>query len=256
MAFSSSDSLDSLPLLELRSLVADLVGEVQSLRCDIERIHAENQELVASNDELRLANEALRAENGQLRDEIARLKKLPQRPPLRPSGMEKAMQADDAAPEAGRRRAAPSGIVTASHGTWSSRSTCRQGSRFKGYETSLVRDVVLSSEVVRYRRERWVTPDGQNIVAPMPAGVLGGFGPALRRFCLAMYTQGQVTTERLTSILNGIGVEISKRQVVRMLSAALTCSARKNKPCCGRGCCRHRSLPSTTPAHGMRGATL
>ncbi|OSP52752.1 hypothetical protein, partial [Pseudoruegeria sp. SK021] len=46
----------------------------------------------------------------------------------------------------------------------------------------------------------------------------GGFGANLRRFCLALHAQGQVTTERLTSILNGIGLEISKRQVVRILT--------------------------------------
>jgi hypothetical protein len=36
-----------------------------------------------------------------------------------------------------------------------------------------------------------------------------------------MYAQGQVTTERLTSILNGIGIDISKRQVVRILTSDL-----------------------------------
>src|SRR3954469_14037590 len=38
---------------------------------------------------------------------------------------------------------------------------------------------------------------------------------------LCCMAQGQVTTERLTAILNGIGVEISKRQVVRLLTANL-----------------------------------
>lgn len=221
MALSSSDSLDSLPLSELRSLVAELVGEVQSLRWDIERMRSENKELGESKDELRLANESLRAENGQLRDEIARLKKLPPRPPLRSSGMEKATQPDDDAPEAGQRRRGPKRDRDRVTRDVVIKIDAPTGSRFKGYETSLVRDIVLSSEVVRYRRERWISPDGTTIVAPMPAGMLGGFGPALRQFCLAMHTQGQVTTERLTSILNGIGVEISKRQVVRMLSSGI-----------------------------------
>ena len=44
------------------------------------------------------------------------------------------------------------------------------GSRFKGYETILVRDLVVSAEVVRYRRERWVTPTGETIVAPAADG--------------------------------------------------------------------------------------
>ena len=38
---------------------------------------------------------------------------------------------------------------------------------------------------------------------------------------LALHAQGQVTTERLTALLNGIGVEISKRQVVRLLTGSL-----------------------------------
>src|SRR3954447_20289609 len=96
-----------------------------------------------------------------------------------------------------------------------------EGSRFKGYETLLVRDLALSAEVLRYRRERWVTPAGESIVAPVPTGTVGGYGANLRRFCLVLHAQGQVTTERLTAILNGIGVEISKRQVVRLLTANL-----------------------------------
>jgi len=48
-----------------------------------------------------------------------------------------------------------------------------------------------------------------------------GFGPELRRFVLALHAQGQVTTERLTALPNGIGVEISKRQVVRLLAEPL-----------------------------------
>ncbi len=44
------------------------------------------------------------------------------------------------------------------------------GSRFKGYETYLVQELVLSVHAIRYRRERWVTPDGQTIIAPLPGG--------------------------------------------------------------------------------------
>jgi hypothetical protein len=95
------------------------------------------------------------------------------------------------------------------------------GSRFKGYEDLLVRELRLTAEVVRFRRERWVTPSGETVLAPLPAGIVGGFGPELRRFLLVAHAQGQVTTERLTALLNGIGVEISKRQVVRLLTSRL-----------------------------------
>ncbi len=44
------------------------------------------------------------------------------------------------------------------------------GSRFKGYKTVVRRDLVVAAEVVRYKRERWLTPEGQTIIAPLPEG--------------------------------------------------------------------------------------
>jgi hypothetical protein len=38
---------------------------------------------------------------------------------------------------------------------------------------------VLSVQAVRYRRERWQTPDGQTLTAPLPDGTQGHFGPGL-----------------------------------------------------------------------------
>ena len=47
-----------------------------------------------------------------------------------------------------------------------------------------MRDLVLCAEVLRYRRERWVTLAGEPIVATVPTGIVGGYGVNLRRFCL------------------------------------------------------------------------
>lgn len=73
--------------------------------------------------------------------------------------------------------------------------------------------------VVRYRRERWLTPDGRTITAPMPAGVSGHFGAELRRFVLVQRHQGQVTVRRVASQLRAVGFDISRRQVMRLLIA-------------------------------------
>ncbi|MBO0743359.1 MAG: transposase [Hyphomicrobiaceae bacterium] len=92
------------------------------------------------------------------------------------------------------------------------------GSRFKGYEDFLVQDVIVRAHVVRYRRERWLTADGQTLIAPLPAGIAGHCGADLRRYVLALYHQGQITVPRLVAHLALLGLRISKRQVVRILT--------------------------------------
>lgn len=203
MSSPDQASLEALSFAELRELVGTLLAKVA---------------------ELGSANAALKAENQALRDEVARLKGLPPRPPSRPSGMEKATSGGTGPGQGGKRSRRRRGAkrdrdaVTAEVVV---KAAPPPGSRFKGYQDSLVRELVISTEVVRYRRERWVTPSGETVLAPLPAGIVGGFGPGLRRFLLVAHAQGQVTTERLVSLLGGMGVEISKRQVVRLLTSRL-----------------------------------
>jgi hypothetical protein len=150
------------------------------------------------------------------RDEIARLKGLKGRPSVKPSGMEKGGEPKPGGKRSKRQhrgkvtpRLVPeTDVLRVAHPT---------GSQFKGYDSYQVQELVLTARVVRYRRERWLTPQGETIVAPLPSGIRGHFGPELRRFVLMQYHQGQVTVERLVTLLQAIGVSISKRQVVRLL---------------------------------------
>jgi hypothetical protein len=98
------------------------------------------------------------------------------------------------------------------------KATIPQGSVFKGHEPFLVQDLVISVSATCYQRERWVTPDGRTILAPLPEGIDGHFGPELRRFVLMHYHQGQSTLPRLVTLLRSFGVSISKRQVQRFLT--------------------------------------
>jgi len=216
MSLPDAASLEAFSLAELRDVVGRLVGEVQ-------RLQSHNTALRAGAEAQQAMIAALRTENQALRDEVARLKGLPPRPPSRPSGMEQATQ--PGAADKDEKRSKPPRGVKRDRDAITAERVCKAavpaGSRFKGYEDILVRDLRLSAEVIRYRRERWLLPSGETVVAILPAGIVGGFGPELRRFVLALHAQGQVTTERLTALLNGIGVEISKRQVVRLLAEPL-----------------------------------
>ena len=73
--------------------------------------------------------------------------------------------------------------------------------------------------MIRVRRERWRTPDGRTLIAAPPAGLEGEFGPTLKRAVLALYHQGQMTSDRLVDLLGDLGLAISKREVVRILTA-------------------------------------
>jgi len=162
-------------------------------------------------------NVVLREDNVALREEVARLKGLKGRPRIKPSGMDKATQANTtrAGVKTGRRGAKRLVIDTEQVIA----ASVPPRSRFKGYEEYVVQELILRPHVTRFRRERWRTPDGATVVAPLPPGIVGHFGPELRRYVLALYHRGQVTMPRLVAQLNDLGIDISKRQVVRLLNA-------------------------------------
>ena len=217
----SVEHVETLSLIAMRRLVGGLVEQLHALRAEVATLRSENETLREDNAQLRLDNTRLKAENQQLRHEIARLKNLPPRPPFRPSGMEKATEPGTGDRVSGKSPRGPKRDKNRITRTVTLTADAPEGSRFKGYKSFLVRDLVLVAELVNYRRERWLTPEGKMIIAPLPEGVSSGFGRNLRRACLVLHAQGQVTTPRLTAILNSIGVEISKRQVVRLLTTDL-----------------------------------
>ena len=174
MTPSSVDSLETLSPPELVGLVRRLLGEV-------ERLRKENEKLTAT-----LA--AAKLEIEQLKDEIRRLKGLPPRPPIKPSGMEKATdcpasekpsQADATPP----RRRGPGVSKLSIDRTVTLTVSAPAGSRYKGYEEIIVQDIAFRPEVTLYRRERWTTPDGRTVTADLPAGVMGGCA----RICSAWF---------------------------------------------------------------------
>jgi Transposase IS66 family len=163
---------------------------------------------------------ALEEQMRALKDELARLKGGSGRPPIKPSGMERSSEDKRAKGRTGKAGGGPRNhrleiteerIVTA--------DGVPEGSRFKGYQDSIVQDLEIRPRVIRVRRERWRTPDGRTIIAAPPAGLEGEFGPALKRAVLALYHQGQMTSDRLVDLLGDLGLAISKREVVRILTA-------------------------------------
>ena len=163
------------------------------------------------------------AENAALRVEINQLKGLKGRPdikppvPPKPSGMEQGTEKLSRRERRKRQRDKAANPQAKHEDKIIKASDVPVGSEFKGYEVYNVHDLTIEVKVIHYRRERWVTPDGQTVIAPLPPDVHDHFGPELKRFVLAQYHAGQTTIPRLIQFLNGLGLPISKRQVVRFL---------------------------------------
>jgi hypothetical protein len=211
MSIDSGYPLERMTPAELIGLVRTLIGEVARLRAENERVTG--------------AFAKLRVEHQAVKDELARLKNLPPRPPQKPSGMEKATDRPEGGTKGGEdeasRRRGPGVSKLKIDRTVILTVEAPPGSRRKGYEAITVQDLVLKAETTLYRRECWETPEGERLTAALAPGIVGGCGPHLHRLVLMLHFEGQMTCERIMALLSGMGLAISKRQVVRLLSAKL-----------------------------------
>jgi hypothetical protein len=185
-----SPNLSALTRPELEALLVELFGKVASLETTV----------------------------GEQRGEIARLKGLKGRPNIKPSGMDKGTEAPKLIASGKRRFRGKVTPRVQVEDEVVRPAEIPPGSIFKGHEPFLVQDLVISAKATCYLRERWITPDGKTILAPLPEGISGHFGPQLRRFVLMQYHQGQSTMPRLLAFLRSLGIAISKRQLVRLLN--------------------------------------
>lgn len=141
-------------------MVTGLLERAEQAEVRLGKQEAEDAAFREENTELRLENTRLKVENQLLRDEIARLKSLPPRPPFRPSGMDKATDSKPGDKVASKKKPrGPKLDVRRVSREEILRAKVPVGSRFKGYRSFVVHDLILSAELVRYQRECWVTPD-------------------------------------------------------------------------------------------------
>jgi len=101
------------------------------------------------------------------------------------------------------------------------------------------------------------SPQGETVTAQLPVGIAEHFGPELRRFVLAQYHQGQITVERQAALLRDLGLDISKRQVVRLLTAGHDVFLAESRAVLGAGlkAAAWLTVDDTGARHADRNAT-
>jgi hypothetical protein len=92
---------------------------------------------------------------------------------------------------------------------------------FKGYEEVLVQDVVIGTDNVLFRKEKWYAPStGQTYLAPLPLGYQGEFGRGVRALILVFYYASQMTEPKIADWFAHVGISISDGQISNLLIKA------------------------------------
>lgn len=160
-----------------------------------------------------------------LKDEIARWKGQKPKPKINPSQLEKDSQSKEknsTGNRPGSAKRSKTGELEIHETRVLKAENVPVGSTFKGYEDYTVQGLMFRSHNTRYRRERWQTPEGESIVAPLPQDVQaldgGHFERPLISFILYQYYHAHVTQPLILEELLEVGVDISKGQVSRMIT--------------------------------------
>jgi hypothetical protein len=166
----------------------------------------------------------------RLEAEVARLKKLPPRPGIKPSALDKDHDDDDpSSGGAGRERSTGQGKRPGSkkrrkrtrvhHTRIVPPEDLPPGSRLMGYQDYLVQDMLIEPCNTRYRLARYRTPDGRLLTGQLPPYLQGThFGPTLQSFILYQYHHQRVTQPLLLQQLREWGIDISSGQLNRIIT--------------------------------------
>lgn len=159
-----------------------------------------------------------------LKDEIAKLKNQKPRPKISPSSLNKnSQEGKETSPTDGKRPGSAKRKKTAELNIDEERLIVAENvpanSRFKGYSTFTVQNLVIRSHVIRYKLEHWIAPGGKSIHAELPAHIRGQhFGPELRSYCIYQHTHNRVTQYRLLQQLWDWDIDISEGQLNNILT--------------------------------------
>jgi len=215
-------------LVEQQQVVIDSQQRtIQQLQLQIDRLSSSNEHLQQTLQKQQVQIEALKAE-------IARLKKLPKKPTIRPSTLPKDDDESDhddpndsdhsdqggghhanEKPSKPRKRKKK---LTIHHTCIIKPEHLPKGSRLLGYEDYTIQELVIQPHNTRYRLARYRTPGGKVLMGVLPAARQGShFGITLKSHILYQYYHQRVTQPLILQQLTEWGIDISSGQISRIL---------------------------------------
>jgi hypothetical protein len=166
---------------------------------------------------------AAQAEVQRLRDEVNRLKgeqgkpKIKGNTPKPPSDHSSEQERKQGRPH--RKRSKKTEIaIDREEVVEVDQSTLPADAEFKGYETVVVQDILLETDNVLFRKEKYYAASTrQTYLAEMPAGYEGQFGPGIKALVITMYYGMNTSEPKIVEFLSNIGIRISAGEVSNLL---------------------------------------
>jgi len=89
-----------------------------------------------------------------------------------------------------------------------------------GIKKTLIQDIKLTTDHIQFNRQMYYSEkENKYFIAPLPAGYDGEYGPTLKTLTYALYSEGQMTVDKITWLFRTAGAVISKATVSRWLTA-------------------------------------
>ena len=179
--------------------------------------------------ELKLENRHLRDENQRLREEIQRLKGGRGQPPLPPNPLPSGTTTASHSSEKERRQSQPRHKRSKLEPIEVSREEVLRvdpaqlppDAEFKGYETTVVQDVKIEIDTVRFLKEKYYSPaKGKTYLAHLPAGYRGAYGPGVKALALVFYYASNMSQPKIVDWFAPVGIQLSAGELSQWLSRA------------------------------------
>jgi Transposase IS66 family len=152
----------------------------------------------------------------QLKDEIKRLSKQNRRPKIPPPKLNqpKLLRTNQKTPRkpSKKKQDLPTKVQVIMP------QNVPDGSRFKGYKSYFVQDLLVEAHQIHFKLGRFITPEGKYITAELPQEFsYKHFGPMTIAYCLHQYYGCHVTRDDLVAQLNDFGMDISAAKLNEIL---------------------------------------
>jgi hypothetical protein len=97
-----------------------------------------------------------------------------------------------------------------------------EDAEFKGYETKVVQDLLITTDNVRFQREAYYSPSRKRTyLGTIPQGYEGGYGPHIKTQIVTMKYVNNMSIPKIEEFYDNVGILISRRYISTRLTSHL-----------------------------------